>query len=264
MTLRTVLFSSCLLLAPASGTMGAEPGGVVTGTVLVEGEVPAPKRHALDGEMRRHTSEPTYADETWLVGPGRGLANCVLTLTAKAPADRPRPLTGAVLAKVGVRFVPRVLVVTAGTEVTLRNRESPCLGFYLTGHPLRGNHFNYLIPKGKEEKVTLKGPDVAPVSCPARPFTRGYVHVVDTPHYAVTDARGAYAIAGVPAGTYRVAFWHEGAGKLPQKGTAPTELTITEGEPHTRNFKVALSPDVLPQVQCLDGAPAGGTPPVPR
>ncbi|MEK7205838.1 MAG: carboxypeptidase-like regulatory domain-containing protein, partial [candidate division NC10 bacterium] len=39
-----------------------------------------------------------------------------------------------------------------------------------------------------------------------------YVMVVDHPYAAVTDASGAYRIAGMPPGTYRLRFWHERLG----------------------------------------------------
>jgi hypothetical protein len=35
------------------------------------------------------------------------------------------------------------------------------------------------------------------------------VLVLDNPYFAVTDAKGKYEIANVPAGTYRLKAWHE-------------------------------------------------------
>ncbi|MBI4612391.1 MAG: hypothetical protein HY720_02165 [Planctomycetes bacterium] len=36
---------------------------------------------------------------------------------------------------------------------------------------------------------------------------RGHIVVVETPYFAATE-RGRFEIAGVPAGAYRLTFWH--------------------------------------------------------
>jgi hypothetical protein len=38
----------------------------------------------------------------------------------------------------------------------------------------------------------------------------GYLVAFDHPYFAVTDEDGAFSIANVPAGTYRLTVWHEG------------------------------------------------------
>jgi hypothetical protein len=212
--------------------------GVVTGVVVVEGEPPAPQSWKLDDAMRQATGEQTYADETWLVGPGRGLANCLVTLRAKDPAKRPetKPQPGVVLEKVGVRFVPRVLVVTPGTEVTLRNPGSPCRGFMVQG---QFHSVSYMIPEGKEQRVTFTRRDVCTVTCGARPYMTGFVHVVDTPLFAVTGADGRFRISGVPPGEYAVTVRHEAAGRLSREA-GPNEVTVAAGGEHALRFQARV------------------------
>jgi hypothetical protein len=41
---------------------------------------------------------------------------------------------------------------------------------------------------------------------------RGWVVVADHPFYTVTDPAGAFKIANVPAGNYRLRMWHEALG----------------------------------------------------
>lgn len=188
-----------LLLGSLAGVCQStadESGAAVVGTILVEGEVPAPKDWKLDEALQRATGEKVYREETWLVGKNKGLAHCVVTLKAKKPAKQvaPKPLEKAFLDKVGVRYVPRVLVVTPGTEVVFRNKESPCRGFQVNGSPRLDHNFNYTIPEGTEQKVTLRGPDTCLVICPVRPYAKGYIRVVDTPYFAVTDADGHFKI----------------------------------------------------------------------
>jgi hypothetical protein len=52
-----------------------------------------------------------------------------------------------------------------------------------------------------------------------------YVVVLDTPHFAVTDAAGEFAIRGVPAGAYTLVVWHEKKEGLQQP------VTVRSGPP---------------------------------
>jgi hypothetical protein len=38
---------------------------------------------------------------------------------------------------------------------------------------------------------------------------QAFIRVDPHPFHAVTDADGKFSIAGVPAGTYKLKFWHE-------------------------------------------------------
>lgn len=239
--MRRIVFTLALAIGPLPARAGDVPGAVVQGIVVVEGEPPTPKKWDLDKGIQRLTGDKSYSEETWLVGKNKGLAHCVVTLKAKNPAKRiaPKPLEKAVLEKVGVRYVPRVLVVTADTQVVFRNKESPCRGFMVSGNPRLGNDINELILEGTERKRPFKGPDICSVSCSVRPYARGYIHVVDTPHYAVTDARGRFTMRKVPQGQYQVMVWHEAAGKL-TKEAGPVELSVAGNGNHELNFKVKI------------------------
>jgi hypothetical protein len=219
-------------------TPPTETKATVQGTVLVDGAVPARHEWKLEETMQQLLGEKVYREETWLVGQNRGLANCVVTLKATQPANRvkPLPLPKTIVDKVGVRYVPRVLVVTPDTEVVFRNRESPCRGFYVAGG--RAAHqFNFLIHEGRQESVTFQAPDLCSLTCPVRPYAKGYIRVVDTPYYAVTDAQGHFSIKNVPAGEYQVTVWHEAVGKL-SKEAGPLQVTIKDKEEITLHYQV--------------------------
>jgi hypothetical protein len=197
---------------PKPKLVGLKPG--VWGAVYVEGRIPTAKKWVLDPAMKRHAGKTHYTDETWLVGRDNGLANCVVTLhpvSKVRPAVKPIPQ--AVLDKVDVRYVPRVLVVTPGTPVLLRNRASPCRGFAIDSQSgTLGNGTNLRILEGNEQVMKFQGPDLCTVACPARRYTKGFVHVVDTACFAVTDKDGRFSVADVPPGKYRIRVWHEANG----------------------------------------------------
>ena len=87
-----------------------EARAAVAGVVRLEGATPAMQEWKLDEAMQKATGDKTYREETWLVDPKGGLANCVITLTPKPPADPvvAPPVKNAVVFKAGMRYVPRV------------------------------------------------------------------------------------------------------------------------------------------------------------
>ncbi len=207
------------------------PGSVVQGVVRLAGPPPVPRTWPTDAAIQRKFGLTRYTEETWQVGPKGGLRNCVVTLRDHDPDRRmvPRPLSKASIEKDMVRFEPHVLVVTPGTPVTLGNPEdSPCKGFHLAGsRPQAGNDFNFMIPGDREETIRLRGPDVCRITCPVRPYARGFLHVVDTPYFAVTDADGHFRIRGVPEGDYDVSVWHEAVGRL-TRASGPVRLSVAD------------------------------------
>jgi hypothetical protein len=65
----------------------------------------------------------------------------------------------------------------------------------------------------------------------------GYVCVVDTPYFALTDDQGRIRIESVPPGEYSVRVWHEHAGRL-TKEHGPMEITVTANGPNVLEYKV--------------------------
>lgn len=228
--------ASVALLVAALGAACAttDSAATVSGAVKLDGDAPALKEFILDATMQRATGERIYREESWLVGADRGLANCVVTLKAKVAGTETKPLARMTVDKVGVRYVPHVLVVTPGTEVVLRNKESPCHGFHAAGLK---NDWNYMVQEGTEQKVTMRGPDRCMITCPVRPYVLGYIVVVDTPYFAVTNAEGNFVIRDVPAGEYQVTVWHEVAGKL-TKDAGPMEINLTAAGDQALRYKV--------------------------
>lgn len=212
-----------LVLASLSGEAGR-----LEGTVLLKGEPPERQIYELDDALRPFHDADVFLDEDWLVGEKGELANVVLTLhrlDLEAP-PKPEPLKDAVYAKIGPRYEPRVLIVPVGSEVTLRNVNSPCNGFMGRG---QRDQFNMTLQKGSEQRVTLEHRGTIPVSCDLRPMMRGAIVVVDTPYFAKSDATGRFVIPELPAGRYGLRVWHEGLGRV--REGLPETVTVAAGEP---------------------------------
>src|SRR5437764_717248 len=53
-----------------------------------------------------------------------------------------------------------------------------------------------------------------PITCDLHSWMKSWVVVAEHPYYAVTDAAGAFRIAAVPPGKYRLRMWHEVLGDV--------------------------------------------------
>jgi len=190
---------------------GAAPS--VRGRVLFAGEVPAAVRAPLEQAMSEVFGKDEYVSRRWLVGPEGGLANCAISIYPKEGTETPaaEPLVDATFDKVGPYYQPQVLVVTPGTEITLRNRESPCRGFRFIG-VRRNEGLNAMIAAGGERRWTARRPEVLQVGCDLRPYIHGAIVIVDSPYFATTDESGRFTIQGVAPGSYRLRAFHEGLG----------------------------------------------------
>jgi plastocyanin len=112
----------------------------------------------------------------------------------------------------GLLFVPHVLVVPVGSTVEFLNSDNVQHNVFWTG--VSGNkklgHNLGTWPKGEKRTFKFDNAGVVPLLCNVHPEMSAYVVVVSSPHYAVTDANGEYAIQNVPDGTHNVTVWHEG------------------------------------------------------
>ena len=111
------------------------------------------------------------------------------------------------------QFQPRVMAVVAKSTVNLfsDDRVAHTARFYREGadepiETIRTVDAGQVVPS---EKIAAQ-PGIVEVRCALHPFARGYIAVFDHPYFAVTDAKGAFRIDGLPAGTYNVKVWHEG------------------------------------------------------
>jgi plastocyanin len=105
------------------------------------------------------------------------------------------------------RFIPHVLATEVGTEVDFPN-EDPF--FHNVFSIFNGRRFDLgLYASGETRPVAFNRPGISYIFCNIHPQMSAVVLALETPHHAVSDTRGAFAIDGVPEGRYRVEFWHE-------------------------------------------------------
>jgi plastocyanin len=132
-----------------------------------------------------------------------------------------------------MEFIPRVVVVLQGTTVDFTNSDP--VGHNVYWPSISGNkkltHNLGTWPKGEKKSFQFNDLGVAPLLCNVHPEMSGYVVVVATPYFAVTDKDGNYEIKNVPAGKYALKTWSEDGKPTTQSvdvsaGGATADLTV--------------------------------------
>lgn len=108
-------------------------------------------------------------------------------------------------------FIPHVAVVPKGTTVDFLNSDN--VGHNVYWPSVSGNkkltHNMGTWPKGQSKGFQFNDLGVAPLLCNVHPEMAGYVVIVPTPYFAVTNKEGEYEIKNVPDGHYTLKTWSE-------------------------------------------------------
>ena len=170
---------------------------------------------------------------------GAPVESAVVTLT---PVGRPADVAPgeAVMDQVASEFQPRVLAVTRGSRVRFPNSDrirhqvysfSPAKRFELplyTGTP--------------PNPVVFDSAGVVTVGCNIHDWMKGYIVVLDTPHFGLSDAAGRVTL-DAPPGRYLLSAWHE---RLPTVDAAPKIDTMLDGD-GTAHLELTLAPPPPPR-----------------
>jgi plastocyanin len=224
--MRRTLFVSGLALAAmavVAGRAGAydvvavADGGSLSGTVKYAGTAPAPGKIEVSKDPEVCGKDKVKPD--LLVGADGGIANVAVVVKASKGAKLDVPAQNPVFDQKTCEFHPHVLAFPAGSTIDVTNSD----GILHNIHTLSQTNAptNQAQPKFKP-KIQIKVEKAEwpiKVQCDAHGWMSGFWLSMDQPYYAVTDASGAFKIAGVPPGDYEVEIWQETLGKKTEKAT---------------------------------------------
>lgn len=208
------------LLGPGPA-WASEPVGSVTGSIVLTGDVPRLAR--LPVTKHRSVCGESKPSEEFVMSPDRGLANVVVSVEGVAGPYR-EPGVLAVLDNLACVFVPHVQVVRLGEVLEIRNSDRVIHTAHAYDEGKR-TLFNVALPVYKRAvRRTLPRPGVYRIVCDVgHTWMSAFVAVVDHPYVAVTDDTGGFRIPDVPAGVYRLRYWHE------RLGTREEPVTVRPG-----------------------------------
>ena len=130
-------------------------------------------------------------------------------------------------------FLPHVVAVEQGTTVDFLNSDP--VGHNVYWPSISGNkklsHNLGTWPKGEKKPFQFNDLGTASLLCNVHPEMSGYVVVVPTPYFALTDKDGNFEIKNIPAGKYTLKTWSEDGKPTTQAvdasaATATVELTV--------------------------------------
>jgi Carboxypeptidase regulatory-like domain len=203
-----------LVAAPARAAyeeVAVAEGGTLSGVVRFSGT--PPKLEPIRVNKNREVCGESKESEALVVGTDLGVLGSVILIDG---ITRGKKAEGQLLIdNLRCLFVPHVSALMGGSRARVRNSDAilhNTHGFHAAGAG-RQTVFNLALPSAGQvieitKKLTKPGP--VRVLCDAHPHMFAWVYVHTSPYVAVSDARGAYRIDGVPPGTYRVTMWHEG------------------------------------------------------
>ena len=135
-------------------------------------------------------------------------------LTTETPAP-PRTPERLLLDQIDYTFVPRVMPVMAGDELSFHNSDDELHNIHTYA---KGRRRNRNFNRGQRPNSTFTGvfarPDSILVLCDIHSQMIAHILVLDNRFFTKAVDDGAYAITDVPPGQYDLTAWHEWFGEV--------------------------------------------------
>ncbi|MGC3989531.1 MAG: carboxypeptidase regulatory-like domain-containing protein [Chthoniobacteraceae bacterium] len=187
----------------------------------VEGHVVLPKSHSAAVINKRYLLN----GEAAIIQPDPPAA--VVYLEGTFPL--PKPATVQMPQK-NIAFEMTLLPVLVGTRVEFPNLDDTYHNIFSYSKPKRFDLGRY---RGDERPVpseVFDQPGVVALHCDIHETMHAIILVLETPHFALTDAEGNYHLAGLPAGHYQLKAW------INSKTTLVHEVDLQPGKTLQVNF----------------------------
>lgn len=213
---------------------GAEgAGGSIKGVVKFKGE--QKKRKEIPMEADKYCNEQSAKapkqDEKFVFGDDGALQNVFVYVSKGVDASKGpfKPLIAKPeIDQIGCTYVPHVMGVVTGQELTILNGDSTLHNVKFTGANNPASN-DGMPQKGmkltkKYTKVETPASGKPNFACDVHPWMSAYLFVLDHPFFAVTQKDGSFEIKGLPAGEYEVTFWHEFSAFKPDNATVKVKV----------------------------------------
>ena len=168
-------------------------------------------------------------------------SNAVLWLTPIGlPLDplRQDPSRIPRLVQKNKQFRPSLIVIPVGGKVEFPN-EDPF--FHNVFSLFEGQRFDLgLYESGTTRFVQFDKPGISYIFCNIHAEMSAVIIAVDTPYYAISDARGEISLPHVPTGRYELSVFHTSVAPDTLRALH-REITISEGETSIGTFSLSES-----------------------
>ena len=203
--LAIALVAGVAVVAHGPGPAGAQGGGTIEASVTYAG-APVVEKLKVNKDTEKCGTEAVI--EKVAVGSNKGLANAVVSV----PGAKGTPkAVKATVDQHGCKFVPHVTAMTPG-ELDLKNSDDILHNIHT--YSTANASINKAQPKFKKVMTEkFEKPEMIKLTCDVHSWMLGWIAVMPSPFFGVTDANGVTKIDNVPPGKYTVEVWHETLGK---------------------------------------------------
>jgi plastocyanin len=179
---------------------------------------------------------------------GRPVSDVVVVASPRRGVAAPTPVEGshhAVMDQVDRQFVPRILVIRAGTPVDFPNSDNVA-------------HQVYSFSPAKRFQLSLYRGHVYPpllfdqaglvvLGCNIHDNMLGFIYVTPSPYFGKTGASGTLHLDGLPAGDYEISAWNPRFNESNDEVTKEVQVSVYAQPPVMLRLTKALSPELRPK-----------------
>ena len=165
----------------------------------------------------------------------RSAENIAVYLDGVPGKTFPPPAQHLTIDQTHLAFSPHVSVVLQGTTIDFKNDDTVGHNVYwpAVSHNRKLAHNMGTWPQGLSKPFTFNDLGDIPLLCNVHPEMSGYIFVVPTPYFAITDKEGSFTIKNVPPGQYTIKTASEVAKPATQavtvaSGALSVNLTVTK------------------------------------
>jgi plastocyanin len=218
-------------------------GGTVVGTVHLTGAPPVNPiiRMGADPNCLKFNAGKRVVQEIVDKSSDGGLANVFVHVQVSFPQAGSG--SGSVtLDQQNCMYHPKISGARVGQTLSIKNDDSTLHNVHAVD-PSNKYTFDQAQPSaGMVLNVPLKSEEVMlHVKCNVHPWMTGYIGIVNSPYFAVSDGAGKFKIENVPAGKQTIEVWHELYGPLTQTVEVKGGGTVTVDFSYTGNEHPAAS-----------------------
>ena len=224
-----------LVFPEAYKPMKVSNGGTISGVVKFEGDVPEKKALEITKDKQVCGADEKF-DESLVVGEGNALKNTIVYLIDISAGKDFDKKAKVEIDQKGCKFTPHIQIVPVGARLTMLNSDKIMHNVHIFGN----NPVNKPQPKTRR-KMALKAVKEAEgpveVKCDIHGWMSAWISYVPHPYFAVTNEKGEFTLEDVPAGEYKLGYWHEACGT---NSKTPVTVTVEAGGTVTQDFTLKL------------------------
>jgi len=226
-----------LLFPKLYKAVSVSDGGTISGVVKFEGEVPEMKALEITKDQAVCGATEKF-DESLVVGEGGALKNTIVYLIDISQGKAFDGNAKIEIDQKGCQFNPHVQIVPVGSRLTMLNTDKVNHNVHIFSsindaiNRMQGKHRRRMPLKSVTKP---EGP--VSVKCDIHGWMSAWIAYVPHPYFAVTNEKGEFTLENVPAGTYKLGYWHETCGT---NNKTPDLVTVTAGGTVTQDLTLKL------------------------